>query len=647
MTNAPSSARNSAPKGGLPELHGLDPGELLARGLNTLADPSGGTEAWVAPTPEELGRMLPQYSIESLLGRGGMGAVYKGRQQVLDRAVAIKLLPTEVAVDESFVSRFKREARILAQLQHPRIITIHEFGQTTDGHLYFVMEYIDGTDLRHVLSGPGLNPEEALVIVGQLCDALQAAHRQGIIHRDIKPENVLITSAGHVKLADFGLARPPQEPGARGLTQTDLAVGTPGYMAPEQQLGAGEADQRSDIFALGVMLYEMLTGQRPQGLFEVDPPSSHMPGVRVDVRIDEIVLKALQAEPARRYQRAGEMGTDVERIRMTPPAAGAGSLAPTCSSPSGSMIALVAFGIAALAGSSWLIKVGPHDPSSTPTESVSSRSPTLPAVTVPIAPTPMPGALPRPTAPGSNDAPAVSRLADQASLSSPIPKAGPLHYRTGFESGEFREGPFTKDDFPHTQDINWSLFANGAGADLPAAVRIERSLVRSGSQALCIDASPLHSVQGGVVAHFENAQRLVRIEADVYLKSSGSQTVWQFTSGDDSALGGFVGGFNVHPRNGELQLITAGFPWIRPLFKRDTWNHCELHFDLDKQSYTIVINGTPVAASVPFLAPTEKLRLFQLDSFAGGNDAAYLDNFSFAATGSVSAISPTTKSDRK
>src|ERR1700722_12370591 len=159
-------------------LHGLDPGELLARGLNTVK-PSGGATAWDPPTPEELGRILPQYRIESLIGRGGMGAVYKGTQLILDRPVAIKLLPAEIAADEEFIARFHREARTLAKLQHSRVIIIHDFGQTSEGHLYFVMEYIDGTDLRQILRGPGLNPDQALLVVGPICDALHAAHSQG------------------------------------------------------------------------------------------------------------------------------------------------------------------------------------------------------------------------------------------------------------------------------------------------------------------------------------------------------------------------------------------------------------------------------------------------------------------------------------
>ena len=295
-----------------PDLHELDPADLLARAVDTVR-PTGSAGGWTPPTPEELAQMLPQYRIESLLGRGGMGAVYKCWQPSLERPVAIKLLPAEFALDAVFVARFQREARTLAKLQHPRIITIHDFGQTSDGNLYFVMEYIDGTDLRKVLRGPGLAPEQALAVVGQLCDALQAAHRVGIVHRDIKPENVLITSDGYVKLADFGLAQPPREDGATILTGTNVVMGTPSYMAPEQFVGGAKADPRSDIFALGVMFYEMLTGQRPHGMF--DPPSQK---VQVDVRIDAVVLRALQSEPDRRYQQASEFRSDIDEILTTP-----------------------------------------------------------------------------------------------------------------------------------------------------------------------------------------------------------------------------------------------------------------------------------------------------------------------------------------
>ena len=289
----------------------MDAGELFARALNTV-QPSPGANVWTPPPLEELARLLPQYRIEALLGHGGMGAVYKGWQPTLDRAVAIKLLPAEIAADEEFVARFEREARTLAKLQHPGIVAVYDFGRTAAGHLYFVMEYVDGTDLHKMLRAQPLAPAQALEAICQICDALHHAHQHGVIHRDIKPANILFTKEGRAKLADFGIARPASEGDDSGrLTLSNMVMGTPAYMAPEQQ--RGHTDLRADIYALGVMLYEMLTGERPQGIFEM--PSRK---VAVDARIDAVVTKALQQEPDRRYQQVSEMQTDVDRIRTTP-----------------------------------------------------------------------------------------------------------------------------------------------------------------------------------------------------------------------------------------------------------------------------------------------------------------------------------------
>jgi serine/threonine protein kinase len=291
-------------------LKGINAADLLARGLESAKAATGNPQAWQPPTPEELAVLLPQYEIESLLGRGGMGAVYRGKQAALDRAVAIKLLPAELAADAEFMSRFQREARTLAKLQHPGIVAVHDFGQTSAGHLYFVMEFVNGTDLARLIHGPGINPVQALEVITQICDALQYAHGQGVIHRDIKPANVLINTEGRAKLADFGLARPTSEETA-SLTRSNVVMGTPDYMAPEQM--AGNADHRADLYALGVMLYEMLTGQTPRGAWA--PPSQR---VQVDVRLDQVVVRALQQDPAMRYQQASEIKTDVDVIRTTP-----------------------------------------------------------------------------------------------------------------------------------------------------------------------------------------------------------------------------------------------------------------------------------------------------------------------------------------
>ncbi len=304
MNSHPTS--NPAGKKAADYFRGLDPGELLARGLESLPTPAAGAEPL---TVAEMQKLLPQYRVECLLGAGGMGAVYQALHPALDRRVAIKILPPEIAVDEQFVGRFQREARTLAKLQHPGIIGIHDFGQTPDGHLYFAMEYVDGADLRRILDGPGLQPDQALILASEICEALHFAHSKGVVHRDIKPANILVTQDGHAKLADFGLSRPADEE-ATQYTSTSVIVGTSDYMAPEQR--DGRADHRADIFSLGITLYEMLTGQRPTGAFEL--PSAKAP---VDVRLDQVVIKALQEEPSHRYQHASEMRTDLEHIRTT------------------------------------------------------------------------------------------------------------------------------------------------------------------------------------------------------------------------------------------------------------------------------------------------------------------------------------------
>lgn len=287
---------------------GVSPSELFARALNTVPMPE--PDQWEAPSLEQLSSLLPQYQIDSFLGRGGMGAVYKGRQERLERSVAIKLLPCELADDPRFVDRFEREARTLARLDHPGIVSIYDFGQTDEGHLFFVMEFVDGTDLHRLISSDGIHANLALEIVGQVCEALQFAHSKGVVHRDIKPANILVTRDGRVKVADFGLAR-PLDPGKAGsMTMSRVIMGTPDYMAPEQK--RGEGDHRVDLYALGVMLYEMLCGSPPQGAWQ--PPSQR---VSVDVRLDQVVIKAMQVEPELRYQQALQVKTDLDAIRSS------------------------------------------------------------------------------------------------------------------------------------------------------------------------------------------------------------------------------------------------------------------------------------------------------------------------------------------
>ncbi len=271
------------------------------------ATPPGG---FVPPKPAELAEQFPQLEIIELLGQGGMGAVYKAKQKQLDRLVALKILPPQVAETEAFAQRFTREARSLARLSHPHIVMVHDFGHTEDGLYYFIMEFVEGTDLRRVIQAGELSSAEALAIVPQVCEALQFAHEEGIVHRDIKPENILLNKRGRVKIADFGLAKLLDRPATvYTLTQAGQTMGTPHYMAPEQIEHPGQVDHRADIYSLGVVFYEMLTGELPLGHFPLPSKKVH-----VDVRLDEVVLKTLEKEPELRYQQASEVKVDVETI---------------------------------------------------------------------------------------------------------------------------------------------------------------------------------------------------------------------------------------------------------------------------------------------------------------------------------------------
>jgi serine/threonine protein kinase len=216
-----------------------------------------GTEAYAnrftAPSPAELAPLFPQLEILELLGQGGMGAVYKARQTKLDRLVALKILPVGEGHDAAFAERFAREARALAKLNHPNIVAVHDFGEAA-GLYYFIMEFVDGTNLRHVLQAHQLDPLEALLIVPQICDALQYAHEEEIVHRDIKPENILLDKRGRVKIADFGLAKLLARSDADlRLTGSRQVMGTLHYMAPEQMEKPHTVDHRADIYSLGVV----------------------------------------------------------------------------------------------------------------------------------------------------------------------------------------------------------------------------------------------------------------------------------------------------------------------------------------------------------------------------------------------------------
>lgn len=283
-------------------LHGLDLGRLFGMGTIRAAVPLPSLAAWIPPEPSAMVGMVPGFEIRALIGRGGMGAVYLARQMELNRDVAIKILPPAAGHDFAFAERFRHEARTLAQLRHPGIVTVYESGEAEDGHLYFVMELVDGQDLARRLQGKALDPGEVSQIVRHVCDALGYAHQQGIVHRDIKPSNILVASDGGVKVVDFGLAVIMDRAQESRLTATGTALGTADYAAPEQLQAHGTVDARADLYSLGVLTYELLTGRPPRGVF--DPPSVLCPQV-VDPAWDAVVLTALQSDPARRFQSAG------------------------------------------------------------------------------------------------------------------------------------------------------------------------------------------------------------------------------------------------------------------------------------------------------------------------------------------------------
>ena len=305
-------------------LAGLNPADLLQQGLADDTLMGEAAPAFELPAAEELAALFPQFEILGLIGQGGMGAVYKVRQKELDRIVALKILPPTIGQAAEFSNRFAREAKALAKLNHPGIVTIHEFGQA-DGLYFIVMEFVDGVNLRQLMATDRIAPRQALAIVPQICDALQFAHDHGIVHRDIKPENILLDRLGRVKVADFGIAKlvgAADDEEHERWPQTDATLagkimGTPQYMAPEQIDHPSEVDHRADIYALGVVFYQMLTGELPGK--DLQAPSRK---VQIDVRLDEIVLRAMAKDPELRYQQASVMKTRVEGLKQgaTPPA---------------------------------------------------------------------------------------------------------------------------------------------------------------------------------------------------------------------------------------------------------------------------------------------------------------------------------------
>ncbi len=312
------------------------------------------------PSLEQLGQLLPHYELQRQIGLGGMGAVYLARQPSLDRWVAIKVLAPSMAQHPEEEVRFIKEARAMARLMHPHIVAVFDFGRTDAGHLYLVMEYVEGRDLHWRTRAGEITPERARLVIAQICEALQFAHEHGVVHRDIKPANILITSDWQVKVADFGLAR--EGTLLAGIDEPEY--GTPDYSAPERFITGMPIDHRADIYSLGVVIHEILTGLTPRA-------AGTLAGQGLPEGFAGVLSKCLMHDPARRYQSAGEVraallaeakpGAPVKSGPALPPPSRPAERRPVPSMrrlPARGRVANVGWGmccVAALGGLTWLV----------------------------------------------------------------------------------------------------------------------------------------------------------------------------------------------------------------------------------------------------------------------------------------------------
>lgn len=287
--------------------------------------PSEGGPAATTPPQVPGERYIGKYRVKSELGRGGMGTVYLAEQPGLGREVAIKALVPSAAADPVALKRFFQEAQVMARTSHPNLVQVHDLELLGDVN-YLVLELVRGRSLRDWMTAGELPPPQVFAVMHGVLQALDYAHRRGIVHRDMKPENVLISEEGIVKVADFGIARLMDDPASATTTRTGTTVGTPQYMSPEQ-VASSRVDGRSDLYSAGVMLYELVAGQPPFVATETDgpftlmakhvqappkPPSLFRPGLNPE--LEHIILKSLAKTPEERFQTGAEFDADLSRV---------------------------------------------------------------------------------------------------------------------------------------------------------------------------------------------------------------------------------------------------------------------------------------------------------------------------------------------
>src|SRR5262245_9576390 len=301
---------------------------LVQAQLETLFPTAGAAPSMPVPQGASLPR-IPGYEVEALLGRGGMGVVYRARHLRLNRPVALKMLLAGAYAEPDLRARFQREAEAVASLRHANIVQVHDVGDH-EGRPYFTMEFVEGGSLAQALAGTPQPARQAAALLATLAEAVQVAHQGGILHRDLKPANILLTADGTPKIADFGLAR--HGDGGPALTLSGARIGTPSYMAPEQALGkASRMGPATDLYALGALLYEMLTGRPPfrgetaaeteRQVISEEPVAPSRLNPKVPRDLETICLKCLHKDPERRYASAAGLAEDLHRFQRREPIA--------------------------------------------------------------------------------------------------------------------------------------------------------------------------------------------------------------------------------------------------------------------------------------------------------------------------------------